>query len=224
MPKFACTEIYTPTNRKEPRRSTSVQFSCESKDLLVIAQAAVNAHGDGTIARDRCPFGSIDWDKIKNVLVGQELTDIPEDNVFNFTFPSNDGEFYYEVEQCTFSETPITDENIVKLVEERVALSPTYEDQTWDDVNNRTIRVTRTNTVEHELAVALHKNSLLSFIDYDKRDLLEYVSDILMTGTKGYSQMSIKELLAAIRDEVVEPAVDDGDELFIEDLVARFGW
>lgn len=217
MAKFVCAEVYTPDDQKQPRKLDEVEFNCESKDLFAIAQAAIIAHGGSA------EFFEQYAGEIKDALVSQEWYDTPENNGFDFTFRSNNGEFFYEIQQLPpSSETPITDENIVAWAENRVALSPTYNDQVEKDGVKK--NVTLTNTAERELGLLLFRHSMESFKEYSKSDLLDFVVDVLRSGTKGYKDMTMPELLEEFKDVVVQPAIDNanGGTVYMEDLTLDY--
>ena len=86
--------------------------------------------------------------------------------------------------------TPITDDAMIKWAEEKVRLHPMKDGQP--------------NSVERELASIMHQHAVECMCDYSPRELRAELSDLLLTGTTGYANMTRDQLLQAIKDELVK--------------------
>ena len=189
MAKFSVSETYTPDDRKSPRNTENSEFHTDSKDPVEIAKAAMGCFGHDDFFEE---FEA----EVKDQLKDQKWSDDPDENGFEFSFYTNDGEYAYDISQLPVgSETPITDENFVAWAENRVALNPTYEDSVWDSEKCQYVPVTKTNTVERELALVIHEHANEMLCDYKASELREHLSDLMWNGTKGYGEMTREALL-----------------------------
>jgi uncharacterized protein with von Willebrand factor type A (vWA) domain len=122
---------------------------------------------------------------------------------FDFSTPEL-GSVHVEMQEVAEGPVhPVTKDGFVAWAERQVRENP--------EVNGKP------NTVEQELAAGLHQVQLERLYDHKASELLYLLSDMLLDGCRGYSQMTREELLQEIDQEIIQN-LDEEDDLTVEDL------
>jgi hypothetical protein len=133
------------------------------------------------------------------------LNEAAAENRFEFDFSTPEtGSVHVEMhEVAEGSVHPLTKEGVVAWAERQVRENP--------EVNGKS------NTVEQELAAALHQVQLERLYDHKSSELLCILSDLLLDGCRGYSRMTLEDLLQEIDQEIIQNLGDE-DDLTVEDI------
>ncbi|BBO31100.1 hypothetical protein [Lacipirellula parvula] len=92
---------------------------------------------------------------------------------------------------------PLTQEGFIAWAEDRVEAEPVVDG--------------KPNSVELELAGVLHERLVERLYEEKARDLQAWLSDILWSGHRGYSEMPREELLNQLQIEFIEDAEESFD-------------
>jgi hypothetical protein len=133
------------------------------------------------------------------------LNEAATENRIEFDFSTPEiGSVHVEMHEVVEGSVhPLTKEGFVAWAERQVAENP--------KVNGKA------NTVEQELAAALHQVQLERLYDHKASELLCILSDLLLDGCRGYSQMIREELLQEIDQEIIQNLGEE-EELTVEDI------
>ena len=122
---------------------------------------------------------------------------------FDFSTPDLGGVHVEMHEVAEGSVHPLTKEGVVAWAERQVRENPEVDG--------------KSNTVEQELAAALHQVHMERLYDYKASELRYLLSDLLLDGHHGYLQMTGEELLAEIERDIIQLHGAD-DYLTVEDI------
>lgn len=175
---------FTPDDPKELRRHTQGKFRTDAPTLRAVAEAFI---GDD-----------------QNSLEGAADAPLSEDLGQNFlqfkyhSFSPCPCEVHVEMQQVGEGPThPLTPEGFVAWAERRVRDNPVFEGST--------------NTVELELAGALHQVMVERLQDFKSAELRDWLADILWVGHQGLTEKPSEELLREIEAEIIDLADDEFD-------------
>lgn len=198
MPRFKLTRVYTPNNPLQQRETHYQEFSV----------IEIDTH---TTIKDCTGFFEAQMRQVRQ----QVKLDAPFP--VEFTITDRGFNYWLRIERLPdVTETEATEANVVKWAEAQVALTPTVKESKWDDLKKKTVEVTVPNTVEKELTNLLLSNDVQMLENDDESDLRDTLLHIYTVGTKGYENMTRKELLDQISNEILDPS----DAKFLEDLEA----
>jgi hypothetical protein len=137
-------------------------------------------------------------------LSDEPLADDAAANRFEFDYSTPEGNVHVEMHQVAEGEVhPLTKEGVVAWAERQVRENPEVDG--------------KPNTVEQELAAALHQVQMERLYDYKASELRYLLSDLLLDGHRGYLQMTREELLAEIERDIIQ-LHDADDQLTVEDI------
>lgn len=163
-------------------------------------------HGEGKSRTDAATFRAVaeafvgdDRDSIEGAKLDRKLSKQPARNKFQFKYRSASPypcEVYVEMEQVVEASThPLTSEGFVAWAEDRVKSNPLFEGSP--------------NTVELELAGALHALQIERLHDYKESELRAWLADALWIGQPGLVDKSREDLLREIEEEISDLADEE---------------
>lgn len=203
MPHFRLIRIYHPIDPFAQREVHEEEFTCDTADPY-----AVITKGISSINRL--------YDIHKEQIQTQVAPDASFPLQFKIVFSTVPTTFWYKIERLPDrTETPITDENIIKWAEKQVELEPTIDTGgNWDDTRKEVVRTTIPNTVEKELTKVLLRNDREMLCGDDEEELRDALLHVYTVGVKGYESMTRQELLNQINKEIV----DFSEAEYLEDI------
>ena len=198
MPHFRLTRIHHPIDPFAQREVHEEEFTCDTADPY-----AVITKGIGTFNPQ---------------IQAQIKPDASFPLQFRIVLPAIQTTYWYKIERLPDrTETPITDENIIKWAEKQVELEPTVDTGgNWDDTRKKVVRTTIPNTVEKELTKVLLRNDREMLCNDDEEELRDALLHAYTVGVKGYESMTRQELLNQINKEIV----DFSEAEYLEDITA----
>ncbi len=171
----------TPDDPKELRRQHEGKFRTDAVTLSGVAEA----------------FAGNDRDTIRGVQY-EPLENSPALHRLRFQYRSASSDVYVEMLEVAEGPThPLTREGFVGWAEARVRENPVCEGST--------------NTVELELAGALHQVQVERLHDLSASELRAWLADALWIGQPALIEKCLEELLREIEAEIIDLADDEFD-------------
>ncbi|WP_428308012.1 hypothetical protein [Lacipirellula sp.] len=191
MRRFNYTSYVTPNDPKRQRTEHYDKIRTEETTPHTIARAYLANLPDAVLLNVEGRIDSADLSQNR-----LQLT-----HSFESPFPGTAVVEMQEVEEAATH--PLTQAGFIAWAEDRVSAEPTVDG--------------KPNSVELELAGVLHERLSEGLYEEKTRDLQAWLSDILWSGHKGYSEMSREELLDQLQIEYI----DDAEESFetVEDAL-----